>query len=145
MLFARAEGEPFRLPGGDGTIVMIAGAWAALLIFYRMLEKPGLHGTHRIAASVGIEWGIFFAFAFALVMAAAGYRMRANLVPEAPRLRPPERERSLEQTEAPVRARTRPRYPPAPKVAPVGPLPRRGALAPPTASTVRHPDRGASR
>src|ERR1700709_2713199 len=37
MLFARAEGRRFQLPGGDGTIVTIAGAWAALLIFYRLL------------------------------------------------------------------------------------------------------------
>src|SRR6266576_3437839 len=29
MLFARAEGRDFHLPGGDGTIVMIAGGWAA--------------------------------------------------------------------------------------------------------------------
>ena len=40
LLFARAEGRDFQLPGGDGTIVTIAGAWAAILIFYRMLDKP---------------------------------------------------------------------------------------------------------
>src|ERR1700710_1722837 len=42
LLFARAEERDFHLPGGDGTIVTIAGAWAAILIFYRLLDKPGL-------------------------------------------------------------------------------------------------------
>src|ERR1700722_10356927 len=36
LLFARAEQRDFQLPGGDGMIVTIAGAWAAILIFYRM-------------------------------------------------------------------------------------------------------------
>src|ERR1035441_6311026 len=33
MLFARAAGRDFQLPGGDGLVVMIAGGWAAALIF----------------------------------------------------------------------------------------------------------------
>ncbi|HMD52674.1 MAG TPA: hypothetical protein VKG62_08155, partial [Solirubrobacteraceae bacterium] len=44
MLFARAEGRKFQLPGGDGTIVMLAGAWAALLIFYRVFSRPAGDG-----------------------------------------------------------------------------------------------------
>jgi hypothetical protein len=77
MLFSRAEGREFRLPGGDGTIVMIAGGWAALLIFYRMLDKPTLQGTQKITATVGVEWGIFIALLLALGLLAAGRRMRA--------------------------------------------------------------------
>ena len=61
MLFARAEDHPFQLPGGDGLIVMIAGGWAALLIFFRLLDKPGLQGNQRITATVGVQWGIFIA------------------------------------------------------------------------------------
>src|SRR5271165_1049716 len=57
MLFARAEGRKFQLPGGDGTIVMLAGAWAALLIFYRVFDRPSGGGY-----PVGIEWGFFLAF-----------------------------------------------------------------------------------
>ena len=72
LLFARAEGRDFQLPGGDGTIVMIAGAWAALLIFYRMLDKPGLHGNQTLTTTVGIEWGIFIALLLALGLAYAG-------------------------------------------------------------------------
>jgi hypothetical protein len=77
MLFSRAEGREFRLPGGDGTIVMIAGGWAALLIFYRMLDKPTLQGTQKITATVGVEWGIFIALLLALGLLAAGRRIRA--------------------------------------------------------------------
>jgi hypothetical protein len=77
MLFSRAEGREFRLPGGDGTIVMIAGGWAALLIFYRMLDKPTLQGTQKITATVGVEWGIFIALLLAIGLLAAGRRMRA--------------------------------------------------------------------
>ena len=29
LLFARAEGREFNMPGGDGTIVALAGGWAA--------------------------------------------------------------------------------------------------------------------
>jgi hypothetical protein len=84
MLFARAEGRAFKLPGGDGTIVLLAGCWAALLIFYRTLDKPGLHGTQRITATVGVQWGIFVALAAAGLLAYAGSRMRAARRREPP-------------------------------------------------------------
>jgi hypothetical protein len=76
-LFARAERRAFALPGSDGLIVMIAGAWAALLIFYRLLDKPGLKGNQSITATVGVRWGIFIALLMALGLAYAGARMRA--------------------------------------------------------------------
>lgn len=90
MLFSRAEGREFRLPGGDGTIVMIAGGWAALLIFYRMLDKPTLQGTQKITATVGVEWGIFIALLLALGLLVAGRRIRAaeHLQPPPARRRP---------------------------------------------------------
>ena len=89
MLFARVEGRAFQLPGGDGLIVMIAGGWSALLIFYRLLDKPTLHGTQRITATVGVEWGIFVALLVALGLLYAGARMRATETPEPPLTRSP--------------------------------------------------------
>ena len=77
MLFARAERRDFKLPGGDGLTVMIAGGWTALLIFYRLLDKPGLHGNQRFTSTVGVEWGIFIALLLALGLTYAGSRMRA--------------------------------------------------------------------
>jgi hypothetical protein len=87
MLFARGEGRAFQLPGGDGAIVTIAGGWTALLIFYRLLDKPGLQGNERVTATVGVEWGIFIALLLALGLTYAGTRMRALERPAAPRRR----------------------------------------------------------
>ncbi len=93
MLFARAEQRSFQLPGGDGMITMVAGGWSALLIFYRLLDKPSLQGTERITATVGVQWGIFIALLLALGLLYAGHRMRAAERPEPPvtRRRPPRR------------------------------------------------------
>ncbi len=75
-LFARAEERDFHLPGGDGTIVMLAGAWVAILIFYRLFDKPGLQGNEQVVSSVGVQWGIFVALLVALGLAYVGRRMR---------------------------------------------------------------------
>jgi hypothetical protein len=37
---ARGEGREFHLPFGDGTAVMAAGIWAAVLIVVRLFERP---------------------------------------------------------------------------------------------------------
>ncbi|HTA35235.1 MAG TPA: hypothetical protein VK761_00865, partial [Solirubrobacteraceae bacterium] len=84
LLFARAEGRDFQLPGGDGTIVTIAGAWAAILIFYRLLDKPGLSGNARVTSTVGVQWGIFIALLLALGLAYTGRRIRAGERAEPP-------------------------------------------------------------
>ncbi len=142
ILFGRAEQRQFQLPGGDGLIVLSAGGWTALLIFYRLLDKPGLEGNERVTAAVGVEWGIFIALLLALGLVYAGGRIRAAERPEAParRTRPRsptpdpgaetdggQRQPSREEGAArhapePTRpkqlpllpARGRPRYPPAP-------------------------------
>jgi hypothetical protein len=79
MMLARVEGREFHLPGGDGTIVMVAGGWAALLIFYRVFSRPAGHGY-----PVGIEWGFFLAFVAAGALTYAGWRMRSGERPQPP-------------------------------------------------------------
>jgi hypothetical protein len=37
---ARGEGREFHLPFGDGTVVLAAGIWAAVLIVVRLFERP---------------------------------------------------------------------------------------------------------
>jgi hypothetical protein len=106
MLFARAERRTFQLPGGDGAIVMLAGGWTALLIFYRLLDKPELQGNERITATVGVEWGIFIALLLALGVVFAGARMRADERPE-----PPLRRARASRPQAPVDPRS-PAQPP---------------------------------
>ncbi|HWX97351.1 MAG TPA: hypothetical protein VNZ01_10930 [Solirubrobacteraceae bacterium] len=97
MLVARVEGRNFHLPGGDGTIVMIAGGWAALLIFYRVFSRPAGDGY-----PVGIEWGFFLAFVAAGGLTYAGWRMRNVERPEPPATRRPPRQ------PPPARERRRP-------------------------------------
>jgi hypothetical protein len=82
LLWARAEGKAFHLPGGDGTIVMGAGLWVMFLIFYRQLDKPNGRKEGLIQTSVGVQWGIFIAFLLGALLAYAGYRIRAAHVPE---------------------------------------------------------------
>jgi hypothetical protein len=79
MLFARAERRSFHLPGGDGTVITAAGAWAGVLLFYRVFSRPSGGGY-----PVSIEWGFFLAFVAAGSLALAGWRLRAARVPEPP-------------------------------------------------------------
>jgi hypothetical protein len=37
---ARGEGRVFHLPFGDGTVILAAGIWSALLIVVRLFERP---------------------------------------------------------------------------------------------------------
>ena len=83
LLFARAERRDFHMPGSDGAVVVLAGGWATLLIFYRVFSRPDGHGY-----PVGIQWGFFLAFVAAGVLTYAGWRMRALAAPEPPLLRP---------------------------------------------------------
>jgi hypothetical protein len=69
-------------------------AATALLIFYRLLDKPGLHGNDRLTATVGVEWGIFIALLLALGIVYAGARIRALERPQPPLRRSRPRERA---------------------------------------------------
>ncbi|HEV3094229.1 MAG TPA: hypothetical protein VGY30_06915 [Solirubrobacteraceae bacterium] len=82
LLFARAERRDFHMPGSDGAVVMLAGGWATLLIFYRVFSRPAGHGY-----PVGIQWGFFLAFVASGVLTYAGWRMRAGSTPEPPLVR----------------------------------------------------------
>ncbi|MGI8750113.1 MAG: hypothetical protein ACR2J6_06140 [Thermoleophilaceae bacterium] len=64
LLRARAGGRRFHLPSGDGTVLVLAAAWYALLIVVRVLDRP-------LGQSV-------LALACAAVLAAAGLRERAR-------------------------------------------------------------------
>jgi hypothetical protein len=127
LLFERADGRTFHLPGGDGTVVLAAGVWTALLLVLRLFDKPGI-AHNGVAANVGVQWGIFFALAAAGLLAYAGSRMRTARRPEPPLVRREprsdrpvaprgERARRLEEGEEEtvvVPRREHPRYPPAP-------------------------------
>ena len=84
LLFQRAEGKAFHLPGGDGVIITIAGLWTCGLIVWRIFDKQGATATTQNVTSSGIEWGIFVALGVAAFLAYAGSRIRAAHQPEPP-------------------------------------------------------------
>jgi hypothetical protein len=118
LLFTRAEGREYELPGGDGTVVLGAGVWAGLLLFWRVFDRPDVAGD---ASTVGIQWGFFVAFVAAIALASAGWRLRQH-----------DREAA-----APPRRTRRPR--PAPEPPEDEPTVRR--TPPGEETTVRAPDR----
>jgi len=82
LVLARGDKRAFHLPGGDGTIVSAAGAWATFLIFYRFVDKPGGSGSGQLQVEYGLSWGIFFGLLAALALVAAGLRLGAAQVAE---------------------------------------------------------------
>lgn len=81
LVWARSQRKGFHLPGGDGTAITIAGGWAALLLIWRLFDKPNVQGP---GATIGIQWGIFGALVAAGALIVAGTRVRAARVPEPP-------------------------------------------------------------
>jgi hypothetical protein len=138
MVFARGEGRGFHLPGGDGTVIMAAGGWAALLIFYRVLDHPDVSGR---GATIGIQWGVFVAFLAAAVLVYAGYRIRAAHRPEPPL--PVERPTVPIRREpvVPVEAAPRPRRRRPPEKRPPDDRPMPGQMSFDEAETQRLSDR----
>jgi hypothetical protein len=105
LLFTRAERREYELPGGDGTVILGAGLWAAALIFWRVFDRPDVAGQ---GSTVGIQWGFFVAFVAAGALASAGWRMRQHERAERPaarrtprRPRPPEDEPTAHATPPP--------------------------------------------
>jgi hypothetical protein len=86
LLFMRAEGRAFHVPGGDGGVVTAAGVWTCVLIVWRIFDKQGTTGHGEYATTSGIEWGIFIALVIAGLLAYAGTRIRHAREPEPPLL-----------------------------------------------------------
>jgi hypothetical protein len=79
LVWARSQRKAFHLPGGDGTVIMVAGGWAALLIIWRLFDTPEAR-----TIEFGLQWGIFVALAAAVALSLAGARVRAAHRPEPP-------------------------------------------------------------
>jgi hypothetical protein len=84
LLFQRAEGRAFHLPGGDGWVISAAGAWTCLLVIWRIFDKNSAHITGLGAATTGVEWGIFATLGVAGLLAYSGSRIRLARIPEPP-------------------------------------------------------------
>lgn len=81
LVWARAQRQAFHLPGGDGVVVSAAGGWVLALLIWRLFDKPDIADP---GATIGIQWGIFFALITAGALIAAGARARVAGRPEPP-------------------------------------------------------------
>ena len=84
LLFQRAEGRAFHLPGGDGGVITAAGVWTCILVIWRILDKENVSVSGPGATASGVEWGIFLALAVAALLVYAGQRIRRAHTPEPP-------------------------------------------------------------
>jgi hypothetical protein len=81
LLLGRAERRTFNLPLSDGTLIAAAGAWAFVLVAYRMLDPPSRTAERAgdgvtVTRDYGLRWGALVALAAAATLAAAGVRER---------------------------------------------------------------------
>lgn len=97
LLFVRAEGQAFHVPGGDGGVITAAGFWTCVLVLWRMFDKEGTTGHGLYETTSGIEWGIFIALGVAALLAYAGSRIKLANEPEPPLPgeRPPRRRSAM--------------------------------------------------
>jgi hypothetical protein len=59
LLRRRAEGREFHIPFGDGGVIAAAGAWSALLILIRLLDRPlGQNLLALVCASLLVIAGV---------------------------------------------------------------------------------------
>ena len=81
LVWARARARGFHLPGGDGFVISLAGAWVLVLLAWRLFDRPEAEGG---AATVGISWGVLGPAVAAAALVVIGGRLRAARRPEPP-------------------------------------------------------------
>lgn len=135
LLFQRAEGRAFHVPGGDGWVITGAGFWTCVLVIWRIFDKQTVQVHGQGTTVSGIESGIFVALAVAGFLAYAGSRIRAAHQPEPP----------LPGEEGAAKSQTSPERPPEARPRVSSPRPVAADEAPtepidaaPTPATRRH-------
>jgi hypothetical protein len=77
-LIVRSErGPALPRPLHNGTLIAAAGAWTAVLIGYRIVDRPDL-GIFGDAYGVGLRYGIFVALVGAALIVVGGLRCRRD-------------------------------------------------------------------
>jgi hypothetical protein len=84
LLFARGERKAFHLPGGDGLVILAAGAWVALLVFYRLIDNKTGSTSEFQKVDYGVSWGIFVTLLCGIALAYTGQRIRQARLAEPP-------------------------------------------------------------
>jgi hypothetical protein len=67
-----ARGYRLPRPLSEGALLIAAGAWAALLVVYAMIDRPDDFGL----VTISLRYGIFVALAGAVAIAVGGVRLR---------------------------------------------------------------------
>lgn len=68
------RGDPLPRPLHSGTLIAVAGVWLAVLIGYRMLDRPDFGPFD--AGRVGLRFGIFIALVGTVLIVIGGVRLR---------------------------------------------------------------------
>jgi len=76
LIVRSARDETFPRPLHIGTLIAVAGAWTAVLVAYRMIDRPDFDplGDQR----VGLRYGIFIALGGAALIVVGGLRKRRH-------------------------------------------------------------------
>jgi len=115
LLRSRAERKRFHLPFGDGTVILAAGVWAALLIVVRLFDRP--LGQNLLA------------LACAGVLAVAGLLERAKRPPDDLPAEPEEPDFDLPERSVPTERPEREPVATPPPAGPATPAARRSDQA----------------
>lgn len=73
LMLARGSEARFFLPIPDRVLVMAAGGWTCLLVFYRFVDQPNSENNARIVSDYDLSWGIFFGLIAAALLFASGW------------------------------------------------------------------------
>lgn len=83
LLYRLATGNRPPVPLHVGTLLAVAGAWAALIVAILALDRPETT-IQGLKVDYGLTYGAFISFAGAVVLGVAGVRLRsAELTDEA--------------------------------------------------------------
>jgi hypothetical protein len=77
LVIRRAEGRFFHLPLSDGTLIAAAGAWATLLVLFRMVDGP-TRTIGDVTRDYELRWGALVALCAAVTLAIAGAQERRS-------------------------------------------------------------------
>jgi hypothetical protein len=81
LLYECSRGRVLPAPLREGTLLTACGAWATLLIVFRMFDRPAFELGGPLGANPNLRYGIFIAFAGAALLAFAGMRKRRATPP----------------------------------------------------------------
>jgi hypothetical protein len=70
-----ATGYELPRPLNQGALLAVAGAWAAVLVAYLMIDRPDTIAGHT---DIHLRYGIFVALGGALALLVGGLRLRRN-------------------------------------------------------------------